>query len=113
MKELFMNLEQIAEEIGITADSLRSMYRSFLKNTENDLKEIEAASGTGDLKALRSHAHHIKGAANNLELTELGETARKLEYAAKNEEGEKIATLRKKLASAFRTQEQKIKEMLT
>ncbi len=107
-----MNLEQIAEEIGISADSLRSMYRSFLENTERDLKEIEAASENGDLEALRSHAHHIKGAANNLELTELGEIAKELEYAAKNEESGKIASLKKKIVSSFRMQEQKIKGML-
>lgn len=107
-----MNLEQIAKEIGIGTDTLRSMYRSFLDHTEKDLKKIAEASEKGDMEALRSHAHHIKGAAINLELIELSERAKNLEYAAKNAEKDKIPTLRDRLISEFRKQEQTIGEML-
>lgn len=107
-----MDLEQTASDIGISVETLRKMYRSFLTAAEEDLGKITEAVSNHDAESLQSYAHHIKGAAINLELSEIGRSAGKLESAAKAGDGISIIRLHQELESAYRREAALIRKVL-
>jgi HPt (histidine-containing phosphotransfer) domain-containing protein len=77
-----MDISSIAEELGLEVDEVRGLVLTFLTSTEEDLLELAQAFSEGDAEKLGAVAHHIKGAAANLELNEIAEAAKGIEDKA-------------------------------
>lgn len=77
-----MNMQQAAEEIGISVEAYRSLCSLFLKTTKNNLQSLARAVEEEQRETISEQAHHIKGAASNMEFDKLMEEAEKLNKAA-------------------------------
>jgi len=71
-----MDIEHMAEELGLEAHEVRRLVLTFLESTDQDLILLRRAFSAGDAEKLRAASHHIKGAAANLELYEIAEAAK-------------------------------------
>jgi HPt (histidine-containing phosphotransfer) domain-containing protein len=78
-----MDIAALADEFGLEEEDVRRLVKTFLDSTEQDLVLLREAFSERDGEKLRATAHHIKGAAGNLELHEIAEAARKIEEKAR------------------------------
>jgi HPt (histidine-containing phosphotransfer) domain-containing protein len=78
-----MDIAAMAAELGLEEEDVRGLVRTFLDSTEEDLVQLRRAYSEGDAEKLGSIAHHIKGAAANLELSEIAEAALAIEEIAR------------------------------
>ncbi len=74
-----MNLKNTAEEIGISVEAYKRLCRLFLDNTDTDIDKLKTAFAQRRLKDAADIAHHIKGAASNMDFTEMADTAKRLQ----------------------------------
>lgn len=58
------------------------LFRVFIQQAETNLQQAEAALAIGDLEALRSNAHQLKGASANVAVIGMPELAAELERQA-------------------------------
>jgi HPt (histidine-containing phosphotransfer) domain-containing protein len=77
-----MDLSILADELGLDGEGVLHLVRTFLKSTMQDLCALEQALTDRDAEAAARLAHHIKGAAANLELTVIAEAALAVEKSA-------------------------------
>lgn len=77
-----MEITRLAEELGLAVEDVRSLVLTFLDSTDGDLLLLERAYSQQDAEQVRRIAHHIKGAACNLELTAIAEAALAVEEQA-------------------------------
>ncbi len=96
-----MNLNQLAEELGMERREFSELIELFLEASASDLLQIRSAFDRGESLAAAMAAHSIKGAALNLGLTEIYELARKIEEEARGNPSHRtpssVLTLREKL----------------
>lgn len=78
-----MNISNLAQSLGIETQDYKSLVELFLQTTSDDLQKLDSAIAERDLSLVSQTAHHIKGAAVNLELQEIAADARKAEQCAK------------------------------
>jgi len=74
-----MDIKALAEELGLEENDALQLLQTFIETTEQDLLLLERAFAEQDAEQVRKLAHHIKGAANNLELTDIAEAALAIE----------------------------------
>ncbi len=74
-----MNLNTIAEEIGISVEAYKRLCRIFLDNTDQDIVKLKKALLDNRLQDAADLAHHIKGAASNMDFDEMASTAKGLQ----------------------------------
>jgi HPt (histidine-containing phosphotransfer) domain-containing protein len=107
-----MNLPELAAAIGIDAETLKSIFRRFIDKTPEDLENLGKSISKKDTGSIKSHAHHIKGAALNLELLILSDTAKQLEEAAQKSNWDIIPQLFADLNFFYQAEEEKILKQL-
>ncbi len=76
------NWEAAAAQIGLSEIDFKRMVEIFIRETEADLKKLQQACDLGDSEETALIAHHIKGAALNMEFDKLAQAAKKLENEA-------------------------------
>lgn len=74
-----MDLNIIAEEIGISVESYKRLCRIFLDATDQDIEKLKYAFLDMRLQDAADLAHHIKGAASNMDFDEMATTAKNLQ----------------------------------
>ena len=74
-----MDIKNLAEELSLEENDARRLVRTFIERTEQDLLLLEQAIADKDADLVRRLAHHIKGAASNLELSDIAEAMRTIE----------------------------------
>ena len=74
-----MNLKNTAEEIGISVDAYKRLCRLFIDNTDKDIVKLKTAFDQSRLQEAADIAHHIKGAASNMDFYEMADTAKSLQ----------------------------------
>ncbi len=74
--------ETAAEEIGISAIAYKKLCALFIGTVDDDTKTLRQAVESGNREEIRSRAHHIKGAAVNLEFTVLARQAGNIQNMA-------------------------------
>lgn len=74
-----MDIKNLAEELSLEEDDALRLVRTFIETTEQDLLLLEQAIADKDADLVRRLAHHIKGAASNLELSDIAEAMRTIE----------------------------------
>jgi HPt (histidine-containing phosphotransfer) domain-containing protein len=78
-----MEIAALAKELGLEEADVRRLVLTFLETTELDLAGLEEAFADGDVEQLRQRAHHIKGAAGNLEFDTVVAAALAVEETAR------------------------------
>lgn len=98
-----MDIKNLAEELGLEENDILRLVRTFIETSEQDLLLLEQAIADQDADQVRKLAHHIKGAASNLELTGIAEAARAIEEKGRSKSFEdtepQIAAIRSGLDS--------------
>ena len=101
-----MNVKQKALEIGLSEKQFIGLIETFIRETAKDLEQMDKASRDNDWDKIGQLAHHIKGAAANLEITAVFDAARSLERRAVTKEREdafKLLDLLKNSFTSFKT----------
>ena len=74
-----MNLQELAERIGLEEEELREMLSIFLRSGGEDLARLEAAIAAGDAQAAHEASHSLKGSAGSLGLDRIFELAKAID----------------------------------
>jgi HPt (histidine-containing phosphotransfer) domain-containing protein len=74
-----MSIQSSAAEIGISVEAYKRICALFIENTDKDLLQLKSELEMNDLKQSAAMAHHIKGAAANMDYTDLAALAKKLQ----------------------------------
>ena len=88
------NWEAAAAQIGLAEIDFKRMVEIFIRETEADLKKLQQACDLGDSEETALTAHHIKGAALNMEFDQLAQAAKSLENEARQGKLESAARFR-------------------
>ncbi|MQY76751.1 MAG: hypothetical protein GH155_03895 [Spirochaeta sp.] len=88
------NWEASAAQIGLAEIVFKRMVEIFIRETEADLKKLEQSCDLGDSEEIVLTAHHIKGAALNMEFNKLAQAAKNLENEARQGKLESAARSR-------------------
>ena len=75
--------ERLARDLQLDPGAAASLAASFLRATREDLGGLQAAVRAADAQRVAALAHHIKGAAANLEVEGLRRPAEALERRAR------------------------------
>ncbi|MFO7729287.1 MAG: Hpt domain-containing protein [Spirochaetia bacterium] len=74
-----MNIQSSAAEIGISVEAYKRICALFIENTDKDMLQLKSELDMNDLKKSAATAHHIKGAAANMDYEDLASLAKKLQ----------------------------------
>ncbi|MDZ7794626.1 MAG: Hpt domain-containing protein [Spirochaetia bacterium] len=74
-----MNIHSSAAEIGISLEAYKRICSLFIENTDKDLLQLKSELEMNNLTQSAATAHHIKGAAANMDYTDLAALAKKLQ----------------------------------
>lgn len=88
-----IDMETAADEIGISLEAYRRLCSLFLETMEKDTAQLREALETEQREEIRSRAHHIKGAAANLEFTVLSLKAEEMQHAAHEKEMKQLRAM--------------------
>ena len=77
-----MDLKNAADEVGISVEAYKRLCRLFIENTDNDIVKLKEACDANRLQEAADIAHHIKGAASNMDFLQLADTAKRLQLKA-------------------------------
>ncbi len=72
----------LLELVGGDRGVAREILAEFLASDEQDRANLQAALVSGDVAAIHTHAHRIKGAARSVGASRYAEAAERLETAA-------------------------------
>jgi len=78
-----VNLNQLAENLGLTKDEYLELLELLVDTGRVDLENAEAALKAQDTQETAHRLHSIKGAAGNLGLMEIYEKAKEGEQLAR------------------------------
>jgi HPt (histidine-containing phosphotransfer) domain-containing protein len=79
-----MDIKALAEELGLEEKDALRLVQTFIETTDQDLLLLERAFADQDADRVIKLAHHIKGAASNLELSAITEEALAIEEKARS-----------------------------
>ena len=88
------NWKTAATQLGLSEIDFRRMVEIFIRETTADLEKLQQACDLGNSEETALTAHHIKGAALNMEFDQLGQAAEKLENEARQGKLESAARFR-------------------
>ena len=74
----YPQFEQAAADLEVSVETYLQMVRLFLDDTRSQLEALESAVKKMDADGADRIAHHIAGAAENLEFNDFGRAAREL-----------------------------------
>ncbi len=78
-----MNVKQKALEIGLSEKQFTGLIATFIRQTTEDLEQMDKAIQDNNRDTVRQLAHHIKGAAASLEIDRISTAALELENCAR------------------------------
>ncbi len=73
-------------------DRLKKLVNMYIKNNEQNMRDIEGAVNDLNYLLIADHAHGLKGVSGNLGCTQVNKLSAKLEYMAKNEDRNLVDT---------------------
>ena len=76
-------VERLVRDLELEPGSAAALAASFLRATREDLKKLQAAAQAGDARGVAAVAHHVKGAAANLEVEPIRSRSEALERRAR------------------------------
>ncbi len=83
-RDLHLAIEQVDGLVDAAgADGAREIVDAFQRSTTELLAALRDRVGAGDLAAVATHAHAVKGSAANVGAKRLAETAARIEQASR------------------------------
>jgi HPt (histidine-containing phosphotransfer) domain-containing protein len=76
-------VERLARELELEPASAAALAAGFLRATREDVQKLRAAVLAGDARLVAALAHHVKGAAANLEVEPIRSRSEALEGQAR------------------------------
>jgi len=107
-----IDFDYSADEIGISVEAYKKLCALFLTAMEEDTSGLRDALESEDTGEIRRRAHHIKGAAANLEFTVLSLKAEELQNAALKENIELLRSVAENLYTEYRKIKTELKDKL-
>ncbi len=107
-----MDIQKAAEEIGISVDGYKKLCSLFIKSGRTDCANLRDAIEAMDRVKIKEYAHHIKGAARNLDFETLSSLAKEIEFGAPDEPKEQLLSAYNRLFTSYEDVEMEIKEAL-
>jgi len=103
-----MNIQSSAAEIGISVEAYKRICALFIENTDKDLLQLKSELEVNNPTQSAATAHHIKGAAANMDYEELASHAKKLQLLIQTDsvDSEELSKQYEQLSQGY----QKIKE---
>jgi HPt (histidine-containing phosphotransfer) domain-containing protein len=96
-----MDFQAAADEIGISVEAYKRLCSLFLDTTREDLRALASAFDNENREEIGSLAHHIKGAASNMEFEEMMQTAKELQLKAAEAPFSELEELRVRIEHHF------------
>lgn len=78
-----MELEKLAERLGLDVEDIRELFELYVETTTSDLAELKGAIEAKDAQLAHAKAHSIKGASGNLGLDEMYNPAKEIDDLAR------------------------------
>ena len=78
-----MELEKLAERLGLDVEDIRELFELYVETTTSDLAELKGAIETKDAQLAHAKAHSIKGASGNLGIDEMYNQAKEIDDLAR------------------------------
>ena len=78
-----MEVEKIAEKLGLDVEDIQELFELYVETTTSDLAELKGAIEAKDTQLAHAKAHSIKGASGNLGLDEMYELAKEIDDLAR------------------------------
>jgi HPt (histidine-containing phosphotransfer) domain-containing protein len=78
-----MNIEELAENLGLDEEEFVEILELYVETTSTDLEELKAAIAAKDAESAHKKSHSIKGSSGNMGLTELFEKAKAIDDRAR------------------------------
>jgi len=78
-----MELEKLAERLGLDVEDIRELFELYVETTTSDLAELKRAIEIKDAQLAHAKAHSIKGASGNLCLDEMYNLAKEIDDRAR------------------------------
>lgn len=78
-----MDIETMAQKIGLDVESFKELLDLFLETSRSDLAKLHDGLTAGDAQKVAAAAHSIKGASGNMGFSNIYEAARKIESDAR------------------------------
>lgn len=78
-----MELEKLAERLGLDVEDIRELLELYVETTTSDLAELKEAFEAKDARLVHEKAHSIKGASGNLGLDEMYNPAKEIDDLAR------------------------------
>lgn len=107
-----MDIEKIADDIGISVDAYKKLCSTFLKAGKEDLQHLREAIEANNQTDCSQYAHHIKGSATNMDFGALAEHAKTIELSAKENKMEGLMDEFLALEKEFNTIESELQQCL-
>jgi HPt (histidine-containing phosphotransfer) domain-containing protein len=107
-----MDIHKQAEEMGISPESFKKLCKTFLKTVDSSVESLSSAIEAGDCSEIAHSAHHIKGAAINLNFMNISSVAQHIEEEAKLGNSEALSWDLDRLKTEISTIRQEIHENL-
>ena len=102
-----ISISNLAQSLGLEIQDYRSLVELVLQTTADDLQKLDSAITERDTSLVSQTAHHIKGAAVNLELQAIAADARKVERCAEQSDfsgaSQAVRNIRAEMESVSRT----------
>lgn len=96
---------RVAAELGLEPAQAEELLRTLLRVSLEDLEALRLAAAGADAQSVAHLAHHIKGAAANLEVADLRAAAARIEALAERGELAAVGVELEALARALRSLE--------
>jgi histidine phosphotransfer protein HptB len=78
-----VDIEGLAEEIGLERTEIIEIVELFIETTSGDLDTLEHAIQRKDFQTVKDVSHSIKGVSANFRFTDIHETAKGIEMKAR------------------------------
>jgi HPt (histidine-containing phosphotransfer) domain-containing protein len=78
-----MELEKLAERLGLDVEDIQELFELYVETTTSDLAELKGAIEAKDAQLAHAKAHSIKGASGNLGLDEMYNPVKEIDDLAR------------------------------
>ena len=104
-----LDKEKILKELGFEDAFIKELFDLYLKDAAETIGKLEAAITAGDIDAVKSLGHSLKGSSGNLRITEVQQKALAVEMEAK---GAKDTQVFLRLLGELKVQQQELEKIV-
>jgi len=107
-----IDFKAAADEIGISPEAYKRLCALFLETMKEDTEKLVQAVSSGSRDEIHGSAHHIKGAAANLDFELLSARAEEIQHGAREQDMSVLKQKVDQLLAEYRSVKSEIEEIL-